>query len=291
MEPNHEDRELLAEWYIEPKPTIRRAWCVFSRQFVLESMQGCLGKPSKVRHTHVAECLAALIQFGMLCVQIPTMVLARIPVLTWMVEFIASSLGRNPLGFVLRASYYRATLGNLGQDTLVDKGVTIWGGTRISIGARCIVGYGVQISCGESPDKEDPATIKVGDHCFLGPGVFVGGNGKIDLGDMVSLSAGVRVYSATSVTIDLTKPGQLLSMSHAAPENCQKAGARRGGVEGLFVCWNQQHRTAERRDRRRHTHPSLHGSKQIVPCMFECRRPGQGSLTWHSQTIAEGSAS
>jgi galactoside O-acetyltransferase len=119
----------------------------------------------------------------------------------------------------MRGSYWKTKLKKLGQDTLIDQGVSIWGANKIEIGAHCIIGYMVQISCGGGQNAQ--SKIFIGDYCFIGPSSFIGGCDTIIMNDYSSLSAGVRVYSASNLPTHPKHPGQLMSMAHAAPADQQ----------------------------------------------------------------------
>jgi acetyltransferase-like isoleucine patch superfamily enzyme len=208
--------ELERMWYVPPKPPVPTGWCVFSKDFVLENLQGCFGYPERVKRTRGWLIFASLALLGVAFGQAIIMFLSKIPVLSYFVWFVARGVGRNPLGFLLRSSYCKTKFKSLGQDTLIDPGITIWGTDRIEIGSRCIIGMNVQLSCGRG-DSEIPPKMHIGDYCFIGPGSIVGGSGSITLADFVSISAGAHLYSTTAVPVNPAVPGQLLSMSHGAP--------------------------------------------------------------------------
>ena len=49
----HVDRamEVGRSWYVAPKPTIAGSWLVYSLDFVLATLQGCVAEPHRVRRT------------------------------------------------------------------------------------------------------------------------------------------------------------------------------------------------------------------------------------------------
>lgn len=215
-------------WYVAPKPTgEKKGWLVYSREMVLQVLQGCYGHADHVRHTAGWLCIAALVQAAMAALQLLVMAIGVVPVLRWFVGVAAQYSGRNPLGFFLRSCYWKVYLKRLGQDTLFDQGADIWGAERVEIGHDCFLGANVRLSCGQT-GGEGQGSITLGDYTFIGPGSLLSGGGTIRIGDFVAISAAVHLYSATNTMLHPRHRGQLPSMAHCAPPD------RQGVVSGTL---------------------------------------------------------
>lgn len=215
-----EVRELAGKWYVPPLPPSRSGWLVYSLDFVLATLQGTITEPQNVRRTPFWITVGAIVRGVMAIVQAVLVILARIPVISWFYESVARTFTRNGAGFFLRSCYWKSRLRHLGQDTLIDQGVEIWGAANISIGSNCHIDTNVRLAAGERRHGQK-GSITIGDYVHLGPSVHIAGRGTVMIRDCVGISALTHIYSATN-TIELpADPGQLISMSHMAPTNQQ----------------------------------------------------------------------
>lgn len=223
-----EERQVAAEWSISPAPPPSYGWPVFSADFVLAALQGCAKTPEVVRRTTAWLFLTGMLRGLMAFAQFLIGIAARIPVLDWCVEIMARCFTRNAFGFFLRACYWKSKLERLGQDTIIDQGVEIWGPSSVSIGSNCHIDTHVRLAAGERSQRQS-GHITIGNYVHLGPGVHIAGRGGVTIGDLVGVSAGAHFYSATGVVIDPCQPDRLISMSHMAPRGLQHV------VEGPIV--------------------------------------------------------
>ena len=207
-------------WYQKPVAEPARGWLVYSERLVMATLQGCMADPSRVRrtagHVFAARCVMAL----MAVCQAIVMLLSSIPVISWFMETTARTFTRNAAGFFLRACYWKARLRYLGQDTIIDQYVDIWGPDNVSIGSNCHIDTYVRLSAGIRSQGQR-GSIDIGNHVHIGPGVHIAGRGGVEIGNMVGISANAHIYSATGVVLIPSDPGQLASMSHAAPHDMQ----------------------------------------------------------------------
>ncbi len=219
LTPEQESAAIAASWYTLPKPPIPHGWLVFSEEYILRGLRGDvagrMGAPGVLLKIAVR-----LSQFFMAIAQGLIMLLAKIPVVNWFVETTAVYFIRGTVGYFIRACYWKAKLRRLGQDTLIDRGVEIWGPAHIEIGARCHLDTYVRLAAGESAFGQK-GLIKIGDYTHLGPRVHLAGRGGLIIGDFAELGAGVHVYSASNVMKHPEYPGQLITLSHVAPEDFQ----------------------------------------------------------------------
>ena len=214
--PIDEATQIAADWYVPPKPPVPRGWLVFSENYLLRALQGTFATDKPIDRSFGAMFQLRLVQGVIAVVQAVVMVLAHVPLFSLILESIIVGLPRGVVGFLMRAAYWKAKLGAMGQDTLVERGVTIWGAANIHVGSCVHLDTDVRLAAGESQYGQT-GRITIGDYTHLAPRVHVAGRGGVTLGDFVSLEAGVHLYSATNVMLKPDAPGQLVSISHVAP--------------------------------------------------------------------------
>ncbi len=207
-------------WYLPPEPNVPTGWLVFSLDYVLAALQGCAGDPRAVRRSTGWVVLGTVIRGCMAVAQAIVMVHAWVPVASTYTEIIARIFTGDAMGFFLRACYWKAKLAHLGQDTIIDQYVDIWGPKSVSIGSHCHLDAGVRLKAGQR-GYGTGGSIVIGNYVHLGPGVLLAGRGGIEIRNFASLSADARVYSATNTIERPDDPGQLISMSHVAPPDQQ----------------------------------------------------------------------
>lgn len=222
--PNASARQDIAQiarsWYVPPKVPRRDTFLVYSLDFVLATLQGCIAEPQRVRRTALWLTVGVIVRSLMAIMQIVIMGLAWVPILNWFVEIASRTFTRNAAGFFLRSCYWKARLKRLGVDTIIDQGVEIWGPANVCIGSHAHVDTNVRLAAGERRHRQH-GYIVVGDHVHLGPGVHIAGRGGVEIRDFVGIMANAHLYSATGVIERPQDPGQLISMSHMAPHDQQ----------------------------------------------------------------------
>ncbi len=216
----HEIEQIARSWFVPPKAPRRDTFLVYSLDFVLATLQGCIAEPQRVRRTVPWLTVGVIVRSLMAIMQIVIMGLAWVPILNWLVEIAARTFTRNAAGFFLRSCYWKARLKRLGVDTIIDQGVEIWGPANVCIGSHAHVDTNVRLAAGERRHRQH-GYIAVGDHVHLGPGVHIAGRGGVEIRDFVGIMANAHLYSATGVIERPQDPGQLISMSHMAPHDQQ----------------------------------------------------------------------
>lgn len=207
-------------WYVPPTPPCPESWSVYSTEFVLSTLQGCGTDRENIRRTPLWLAAAWICRVIMGALQASIMGLVWVPVVSWFVETFARVFTRNPVGFFLRACYWKAKLKSLGQDTIIDQFVEIWGASNVSIGSHCHINTNVRMAAGEASHGQH-GSITVGNFVHIGPGVHIAGRGSVTIGDFVGIMAHAHIYSATGMIERPSDPGQLVSMSHMAPPDQQ----------------------------------------------------------------------
>lgn len=207
-------------WYTAPMPSPPKGWLIFNKDFVLAALQGCMADPTLARPTPGWMFMARMVMALMAVAQAIIMLLAKLPIASWILEICARTFSRNSLGFFLRGAYWKSKLEYLGQNTIIDQNVEIWGAENVSIGSHCHIDTFVRLGAGNRSQGQR-GSIKIGNYVHLGPGVHIAGRGGVKIGDLVGISANAHIYSATGMAMIPSDPGQLVSMSHMAPKNQQ----------------------------------------------------------------------
>ncbi|TWT45475.1 dTDP-4-amino-4,6-dideoxy-D-glucose acyltransferase [Phycisphaerae bacterium RAS1] len=201
-------------------PTPPHGWLLFSEEYLLRFFQRRYGSGEPVVRSPGWVALAGLVRGVMAAVQALIMLLSVIPIINFGMEATATHFPRGGIGFFLRGAYWKTRLRHLGQDTLIDRGVEIWGGRNISIGARCHIDTYARLAAGE-PRIGQKGHISIGDYTHIGPSSHIAGRGGVDIGRGVAVQAEVHIYSATNTFLHPRRPRHLVSFSHVSPLELQ----------------------------------------------------------------------
>lgn len=217
---SEEARRVAEMWYIPPVPPGPHGWLVFNHDYVLRALRGEVARaqspPEGVGLRALVQAILALMGIA----QALIMLLSYIPVISVLMEVLATYFPRGAAGSFLRACYWKTRLRRLGQNTLIERGVEIWGAGNIEIGSCCHLDTYTRLAGGEAGYGQK-GRIVVGDYTHVGPRCHLVGRGGLMIGRLAVLEAGVHVYSATSTILHPRHPGQLISLSHMAPVECQ----------------------------------------------------------------------
>ena len=203
---------ISGRWIRTTYPVPEDGWLLYSRDFVLQTLQGCYGYPERVVRNVGWDVICLIARSIMLCLQLMVMIFARVPVVSWFTYMLAKSFPRNAVGFFLRGCYWKTRLKHLGQDTLIDQGVEFNRPGCVSIGSHCHLDRNVMLSVGN-----DTGFIRIGDYVYIGPYGHMAGRGGIEIGSFSAMAAHVHIYSVTNLPYDLRRPDTLISMSHTLP--------------------------------------------------------------------------
>ena len=168
------------------------------------------GIVEKPRYLEVLQRVLAPPLFGVMWV------LSRIPILSAIVETMVRVYPVGLVGSALRYTYYRNKLGYMGEKVRIDTGSLFEGMGAIEIGDRSHIDTNVKIVA-RTPEQP----VRIGRGVHIGAGAVIYGTGGISIGDYTAIAAGSCVYSARSLPEDPSRPGRLISMSHAAPRDEQ----------------------------------------------------------------------
>jgi len=212
--------EIARSWYTPLRPKPQTGWLVYSLDYVLAMLQGCAAEPHRVRHAVAWRVIGTMVLGVMAVAQAIIMFLAWLPVISAFVEVIARVWGGNAPGFFLRACYWKVKLKHLGQNTVIDQYVDIRGPASVSIGSHSHIDAYVRLKAGERRYGQH-GSIEIGNNVHVALGVLIVGRGGVEIRDFVGISANAHLYSATNVVEHPGDPGQLISMSHMAPNDQQ----------------------------------------------------------------------
>lgn len=213
---SEDPEEIRQMWYIQPQPHYNTSWVLYTRNFVLQALQGCYGCPGKIKHNFLWNTVCLCVWAGMVLAQLIVMFICYVPIINWLIYMLVWAFPRNPIGFFLRGCYWKTKLKTLGVDTLIDQGVEINGPGLVEIGSHCHIDRNVLLSVGAETGK-----ILIGDNVFIGPGSHIAGRGGVEIRSFVAIAAGVHIYSATNLPYHPEHVGELISMSHAAAPSQQ----------------------------------------------------------------------
>lgn len=203
-------------WYVPPRPVYPPGWLLYSEELVLQALQGCYGRPERVRRTSGWRTLAFLARAVMAAGQGVVMLLASIPLVQLSVYLVARELPRNLVGYFLRGCYWKARLRKMGVDSIIDQGVDIMRPGRVEIGSHCHLDKNTVLGVGD-----ERGFITLGDYVHVGPSCLIAGRGGVEIGHFTSLVGHVSVYGASNLPYHPERPGELISMSHTAPADRQ----------------------------------------------------------------------
>lgn len=209
--------EIRQMWYIPPEPQYDAGWILYTKNFVLQTLQGCYGYPEKVKRSSVWSTIGLCVWAGMVVTQLIVMFFSYIPIITWVMYILVRAFPRNAVGFFLRGCYWKTRLRHLGVDTLIDQGVEINRPNLVEIGSHCHIDRNVLLSVGS-----ESGSIVIGDHVFIGPHCHIAGRRGVEIRSFAALGAQVHIYSVSTLPYHPERMGELISMSHAIPV-CQQS--------------------------------------------------------------------
>lgn len=208
--------EIRKMWYIPSYPCPKSRWILYSKDFIMQALQGCYGYPERINRHILWRVIGEIIWMGAAVFQLIFMFLCIIPILAKFIQMVVKASPRNAIGFFLRGCYWKTKLRYLGMDTLIDEFVEINRPDLVEIGSCCHLDRNVLLSVGN-----DSGEIVIGNHVFFGPDCHIAGRGGVEIHDYAALAADVHIYSVTNVPYHVERMGELISMSHTLPATQQ----------------------------------------------------------------------
>jgi len=176
-----------------------------------------VGKDLPSKPVSLSENITRTVRFALRSVLYAAMwILYRVPILSSLVEMLVRSYPPGGVGLALRAAYYRNALMHMGDKVKIGTGVLFTSPESIDIGDHSHIDTNVRI-VGRSSTRP----VRIGKGVHIGSGTIIYGSGGVTIGDYTAVAAGSIIYTARNLPENPSLPGQLISMSHAAPKDKQ----------------------------------------------------------------------
>jgi len=184
----------------------------YTREYIAKALRGDYSYGTSVRASGPENLLAMIIQAAMLVCGSVIWACAKIPLVSDVVEMFVRNYPRGALGFFFRGAYFKAKLGHMGRNVLIDLGVSIWNPEKVSIGDNSHIDTNVKIEGGKS--------VAIGSHVHIASNVLLQGLGTLIIGDYADVGAGSLIYSGVNHYTD-GESDRFYEMSSCAPSDKQ----------------------------------------------------------------------
>jgi galactoside O-acetyltransferase len=185
---------------------------MYTREYIAKAVKRDYAYGTSVKLNAAEDLLVTIIQAGMtLCAGVIG-ILARIPLMSDLIELFVRVYPRGAAGFFLRGAYFKAKLGHMGDNVLIDLGVIIWNAQNVSIGDYSHIDTNVKIEASEP--------ISIGSYVHVASNVLLQGRGTLSIGDYADIAAGSLIYSGVNHYTD-GKTNTFYEMSSCAPADKQ----------------------------------------------------------------------
>jgi acetyltransferase-like isoleucine patch superfamily enzyme len=185
---------------------------MYTREYVAKAVKGDYAYGTTVELNPAENVLVTILHTGMRVCAAIIGLLARIPVVSDLLETFVRTYARGAAGFFLRGAYYKAKLKYMGDNVLIDMGVTIWNPQHVSVGAYSHLDTNVKIEGGEG--------VKIGSYVHIASNVLLQGGGTLTIDDYADVAAGSLVYSGVNHYTD-GHTDKFYEMSSCAPAHQQ----------------------------------------------------------------------
>ncbi len=184
----------------------------YTKEFIAKGLKGDYSYGTTVQLSAFEDLLASIIRSAMFVCGAFIWVCAKSPVISDLVEIVVRNYPRGGAGFFVRGAYFKAKLGHMGKNVLIDLGVSIWNPDKVSIGDDSHIDTNVKIEGGES--------VSIGSHVHIASNVLLQGGGGLAIGDYADVAAGSLIYSAVNHHSD-GRSDRFYEMSSCAPADRQ----------------------------------------------------------------------
>ncbi|GAB4347061.1 MAG: hypothetical protein Kow0099_28850 [Candidatus Abyssubacteria bacterium] len=185
---------------------------LYTSEYIAKALKGDYAYGTAVRLSTVESVLVSVIHAMMTFVASVIWLLAKIPIISDFLEMFVRCYPRGAAGFFLRGAYFKAKLGRMGKNVLIDLGVTIWNPENVSIGDYSHLDTNVKIE-GNGP-------VSIGSFVHVASNVLLQGRGGLTIGDYADIAAGSLIYSGVNHYTDGTTD-RYYEMSSCAPADRQ----------------------------------------------------------------------
>lgn len=127
------------------------------------------------------------------------------------IESLLMNSFRGKSGYLARATYWKARLGYLGRNVIIDTGVHFIRPTSIFIGDYSWIDKNAILIAGEpnllgakviprpnSNYRHRPGELRVGKHCHIAPNALIQALAGVVLGNCASIASGGKIYSVSN---------------------------------------------------------------------------------------------
>jgi galactoside O-acetyltransferase len=185
---------------------------LYTKDYIAKALKGNYYYGTTVELNAVETLLASIIQAMMAVCASIIWLLAKIPLLTDLLELFVRNYSRGAAGFFLRGAYYKAKLGYMGKNVLIDVDVVIWNPKNLSVGDYSHIDTNVKIEAGHS--------VKIGKYVHIASNVLLQGGSSLTIADYADVAAGCLIYSAVNHYTD-SETDTYYEMSSCAPADKQ----------------------------------------------------------------------
>lgn len=173
--------------------TLGKRLDVFTTEFILRARV-------RTRTTVIVFMIRVLVGF------VWSLAKLRVPI-----ESLLMNSFRGKLGYIVRASYWKARLGYLGANVIIDTGVHFINPSFIFIGDYSCIDKNVILLAGngkfaganivlrKNPNYHyGPGELRIGKFCHIAPNAIIQALAGVELGDCASVASGGKIYSVSN---------------------------------------------------------------------------------------------
>jgi acetyltransferase-like isoleucine patch superfamily enzyme len=185
---------------------------LYTREYIAKALKGDYAYGTTVRLSSSESAIVTLIHAAMMLFASVIWVFAKIPLISDLTEIVVRTYPRGAAGFFLRGAYFKAKLGYMGKNVLIDLGVIIWNPKNLSVGDFSHIDTNVKIEASDS--------VSIGSYVHIASNVLLQGRGRLAVGDYADVAAGSLIYSGVNHYTD-GKTDRFYEMSSCAPADKQ----------------------------------------------------------------------
>jgi len=185
---------------------------LYTKDYIAKALKGDYYYGTTVELNVFENLFASIIQAIMaLCASV-IWLLAKVPLLSDLLQLLVSAYPRGAAGFFLRGAYYKAKLGYMGKNVLIDVNVVLWNPKNLRVGDYTHIDTNVKIEAGNS--------VSIGAYVHVASNVLLQGGSSLSIADYADIAAGSLIYSAVNHYTD-GESDTYYEMSSCAPADTQ----------------------------------------------------------------------
>ena len=185
---------------------------LYTKDYIAKALKGNYYYGTTVELNAFENVFATIIQALMVVCASIIWLLVKIPLLSDLLELFVRNYPHGVAGFFLRGAYYKAKLGYMGKNVLIDVDVLIWNPKKLSVGDYTHIDTNVKIEAGNS--------VNIGSYVHVASNVLLQGGSSLTIADFADVAAGCLIYSAVNHYTD-GETDKYYEMSSCAPADKQ----------------------------------------------------------------------